>query len=732
MVAGALVLATTMLGLSGAGGSVPSGAGTSRSSAGASGFGSTWTVYHGSPLGTGIDPAGTDLDPLRPAWASPALDGALFGEPLVYAGRVYAATENDTVYALAADTGKVIWSTHVGPPVPAGEICDGDGGDIKPTVGITGTPVVDPARQEIFVVADEAAGGSTASHHVIGLDVYTGRIDLDEVVNPPGSTATDLLQRPGLTLDDGQVILGFGGNTGDCGNYHGGIAAVPEAGGPPRYYLLDTAPGQREGAVWMGGGAPAVDAAGDVWFAVGNGSQTAPPYDYSDSVTEVTAALDREQYFAPASWESDNATDFDLGSAAPAFVDGYVFQVGKSHIAYLLDPQHLGGIGGSGGGLVASTALCSGDPHGGFAVDASVVYVACHEGVTAVRVSTSSPHLTILWTAATATDGKTVDGPPIVAGGLVWSIDQAGNMWGLDPSSGATVVSELTNAGEANHFPTPSVADGLLLAPTTDQVFAYEGPAGLPPAPAPVPPETQYRLSSAAGVVSSFGGARSYGSVPTRLNAPVVGMASTPGGGGYWLVAADGGVFAFGDARFYGSMGARHLNEPIVGMAPSADGKGYWLVASDGGIFAFGDARYRGSMGARHLNEPIVGMAPSADGKGYWLVASDGGIFAFGVPFMGSAAASHLGSPVVGIAADPLTDGYWLAAADGAVLALGAPAEGPEGGAPQTPPVVAIAAAPDGKGYWLLDRGGQVEGAGSAVASGGGVAGAEVAIAGVG
>ena len=62
---------------------------------------------------------------------------------------------------------------------------------------------------------------------------------------------------------------------------------------------------------------------------------------------------------------------------------------------------------------------------------------------------------------------------------------------------------------------------------------------------------------------------------------------------------ADGGIFAFGDAGFYGSTGAHRLNQPIVGMAATPDGKGYWLVASDGGIFAFGDAGFYGSPGRR-------------------------------------------------------------------------------------------------------------------------------------
>jgi hypothetical protein len=123
------------------------------------------------------------------------------------------------------------------------------------------------------------------------------------------------------------------------------------------------------------------------------------------------------------------------------------------------------------------------------------------------------------------------------------------------------------------------------------------------------------------------------------LNKPVVGMAATPDGFGYWLVASDGGIFNYGDAAFYGSTGAIPLNKPVVGMAATPDGKGYWLVASDGGIFNYGDAAYYGSTGAIALNKPVVGMAATPDGKGYWLVASDGGIFNYGdAVFYGSMA----------------------------------------------------------------------------------------------
>ena len=121
------------------------------------------------------------------------------------------------------------------------------------------------------------------------------------------------------------------------------------------------------------------------------------------------------------------------------------------------------------------------------------------------------------------------------------------------------------------------------------------------------------------------------------LNQPIVGIAPSPDGKGYWLVARDGGIFAFGDAHYGGSMGGMPLNAPIVGMAGNTLG-GYWLVGSDGGIFAF-DAVFKGSLGSIALNAPITGMAPSSDGLGYLMITADGGVFAFGdAGFWGSAA----------------------------------------------------------------------------------------------
>lgn len=444
---------------------------------------SDWTVYHGEPDGAGSSPSTTSFRAARLAWRSRPLGAAVYGEPLEAAGRVFVATEADTVYALAARSGRVVWKSHLGTPVGASGLpC----GNITPMVGITGTPVLDLARSEIFVVADEL-GPSGPSHHLVGLDMYTGRVLLNRNVDPPGADPAALLQRTGLALDGRAVVFGFGGNDGDCGPYHGWVESVPVAGtGPIRRYKVDRGPGEHQGAVWMGGAAPEVTSSGDIWVAVGNGSVTAPtaPYDGSDAVIELSPALRRLQLFAPRSWAHDNAADRDLGSTAPALLsNGGILQVGKSHTAFLLRRAKLGGIGGQ----VARAPACgTSDAGGGDAVTGDVVFVPCHSGLEAI--STGSRSLSARWTAPGAQGARAPGGPPIIAGGLVWSVGGT-RLVGLDEATGHQ-VEELPIGSNANDFPTPSVGDGLLLCTGGahgNAVVAFSGTGGLPSAPTPAP-----------------------------------------------------------------------------------------------------------------------------------------------------------------------------------------------------------------------------------------------------
>ena len=158
-----------------------------------------------------------------------------------------------------------------------------------------------------------------------------------------------------------------------------------------------------------------------------------------------------------------------------------------------------------------------------------------------------------------------------------------------------------------------------------------------------------YLLASADGGVFAFGDAtlRGLGRAPCRCNGPIVAMATDAGRQGLLARRARRRRLRLRRRAVLRLHGLdRTLNQPIVGMAATPDGKGYWLVAADGGIFSYGDAGFYGSTGSLVLNAPIVGMAATHDGKGYWLVAADGGIFTFGdAGFYGSAGSREPARP---------------------------------------------------------------------------------------
>jgi outer membrane protein assembly factor BamB len=423
----------------------------------------SWTVYHGNAASTGVSTALKSVMTSKRAWTSPTLSGEIYGEPLVYSGHVFVATENDTVYALSSVRGSVVWSRHLATAVPSSDLpC----GNISPSVGITGTPVIDASRNEIFVVADELKGGNP-EHFLVGLSTKTGAVELSERVDPPGSVPQALLQRTGLNLDGGRVVFGFGGNYGDCAAYRGRVVSVKVSGSKPAIFTVDNQAGNDQGAVWMGGAAPVVDAKGNVWVSVGNGSvhSSGQAFDDSDSVLELTATGELEQYFAPSSWASDNASDLDMSTAPVLLADGQVVLAGKSAFVYLLNGAHLGGIGNQEASL---TSACSNDIDGGSAIVGMTVYLPCVNGPVAIHVTQSPASMSVVWNASVG------GGPPIVAAGLVWTVDKSGVLYGLNPATGQ-VRQRASIGAVANDFTTPSVGDGLMLVASSSQVVAFRG-----------------------------------------------------------------------------------------------------------------------------------------------------------------------------------------------------------------------------------------------------------------
>jgi hypothetical protein len=290
-----------------------------------------------------------------------------------------------------------------------------------------------------------------------------------------------------------------------------------------------------------------------------------------------------------------------------------------------------------------------------------------------VRTLSSTPHMGIHAVLRLSRGARTVLilGIVVVAGCWVLlanatpsaaataSFTPYGNVVSISPTSDDEGYATITSEGKVSAYGDAAFASGQAGPGTVVAIVQAHNPS------------VGFWMATAEGGVFSIG-VPFYGSMgSTPLDAPVVGMATTPDNLGYWLVAADGGIFSFGDASFYGSRGGKSLNASIVGMAPTSDGKGYWLVAADGGIFSFGDASFYGSMGGKSLNAPIVGMAASSLG-GYWLVGADGGIFSFAeAPFLGSMGASRLNAPISGIAATSDGRGYWLVGEDNGIFTFG-------------------------------------------------------------
>jgi polyvinyl alcohol dehydrogenase (cytochrome) len=408
-----------------------------------------WITYHHDNARTGVAPDLAPLGTLSPAWAAD-LDGAVYGQPLVVGDRVFAATENDTVYALDVATGAVVWSARVGTPMPRSQLpC----GNIDP-LGITSTMVYDPANNLLFALAERTG----AAHVLVSVDAGSGQVREERAAEPPEGDRIAHQQRAALNLVGDRVYIAYGGLAGDCGNYIGSVVSLPVTGdAAPISYAVPTT---REGGIWAPGGGLVVG--GNLLYAVGNGESTSGDYDGSDSVIALTPQLARADWFAPSTWAQDNAADLDLGSMTPAQVGPYVYADGKRGAGYTLRADHLGQIGGQ----VSQATVCK--AFGGSAVVGDTVYVPCRDGVSAVRVD-SSGAIQVLWRGPAAARGS-----PVVGGGAVWVVDyDGGTLFALDHATGA--VRQQISIGVAPHFASPTLAGDRAYIGTMTGVVAVAG-----------------------------------------------------------------------------------------------------------------------------------------------------------------------------------------------------------------------------------------------------------------
>ena len=465
----------------------------------------SWLTYHHDDGHTGYDSSQPAAATAKAGWTSAALDATMYASPVVYNGIVYAATMNNTVYALNQSDGTVVWSRHLRDPETGNWQCGGFSSQ-----GIVGTPVIDPAGNNIYVVTF----GSDDLYRVEGLRLTDGTLTMSTVITTQKLSGFDWTiqdERGAIAYRNGYVYVPFGGRDGDCGPYHGWLFAVPTAGGGIAHYAT---PGIGAG-FWSAGGVVVDDTTGHVYETSGNGTGSGCDANgdgtaahVNDAVMEFPAGAALNQaltYFYPLDWQNDwCGNDQDLGSASMVLINSNLaFQAGKWGQGFLVNPQSLGGMNGQ---LYPAAAgytgvdVCHGNHadanFGSYAYASSYVYLECHgHGLVGLQVNTSTPSFSQCgsscgaptWTAG----GTTTFGPPIVAGGAVWAVAINGSgLYGFSQSSGTQIF----NSGplSVNHFTTLAEAGGQLFVGADNQVVSFTmvpGCTSVSDVPSPASPQ---------------------------------------------------------------------------------------------------------------------------------------------------------------------------------------------------------------------------------------------------
>ncbi|HZY89215.1 MAG TPA: hypothetical protein VFE78_30610, partial [Gemmataceae bacterium] len=365
--------------------------------------------YHNDSALTGQDLSETTLTPADVNSGtfgkvfSTTVDGQVYAQPLVKTGVnittgtlkgthdvVFVATESDSLYAIDAVTGSVLWHDVLLPSTYGGTVTtvpssDVNSGDLTPQIGITSTPVIDPSTNTIYVEekTKEVVGGNNHYLHWLqALDLGSGAAkfggpaliadSLNDIYmsgpavngtgenpenSPPGKVAFDSLRqmnRSGLVLANGNVYMAYASH-GDNQPYHGWVLGYSASTLAPTA-VFNTTPNGSEGGIWQGGAAIAVDSSGKLYLETGNGTfdttlnSSGFPVngDFGDSFVKLAVdssssasnqngnlngwGLKAVDYFTPFNQQNLDNGDVDLGSGGPFLLPGSAGSTAHPHL----------------------------------------------------------------------------------------------------------------------------------------------------------------------------------------------------------------------------------------------------------------------------------------------------------------------------------------------------------------------------------------------------------------
>ena len=502
-------------------------------------------TYHDDNARTGGQLDETELSPATVNAArfgklySQTVDGAVYAQPLVssrvsIAGRgatdvVFVATEHDSVYAFDADGEP---GSNAGPlwhhsfldnppigvtvtPIPAADVATDD---LAPEIGITSTPVIDPASGTLYVEAATKEVSGTLTRYVQrlhALDLATGAeklgrpVEISAVANGTGSGADASARiafdprwefnRAALLLSRGVVFVAFASHA-DALPSHGWVLGY-DAATLSQVAVFNTTPDGILGTIWMSGGGPAADQAGNVFVVTGNGTFdfAGGGRDLADSFLKLTpdaGGLALADYFTPFNQDVLAASDLDLGSGGvvllpdrPAGKVPLAVGAGKDGTIYLLDRDRLGGYTPTGDAVIQEV---QGILNGSFctpAVLGDTVYIGSsnYDGGSLLAFDLSSG---VLSSSPTSEASEYFPFPgvnPSVSAdgssdGIVWVIEHAEPAV-LHAYLAADLGRELYNSDQAHDgrdrpgagvkFAVPTVANGRVYVGTKTELAVY-------------------------------------------------------------------------------------------------------------------------------------------------------------------------------------------------------------------------------------------------------------------
>jgi Ig-like domain-containing protein/immunoglobulin I-set domain protein len=496
-------------------------------------------TYHYDNLRTGQNLNETTLTPANVNQAkfgklgSFTVDGRVDAQPL-YLSNVpipnqgaknvlYVVTEHDSVFAFDADsvngaTGAFLWKTSA---LQSGESPSDDRGcgQVTPEIGITSTPVIDRTRNAIYVVAVSKDAGGNYFHRLHALDLATGKElfggPTTIAATYPGAGANSsngnvvfdasrYNERPGLLQINGTIYTTWGSHC-DAGPYTSWAMSY-SADTLKQTSVLNLVPNGNEGGIWMSGTAPAADAAGNIYFIIGNGdfdtttdSNGFPANaNCGNCFAKISSAapLKLLDYFTPLNTVSESNADTDFGSGGPLLLPDVVDGTGKTrHLAvgsgkdaniYVVDRDNMGKFNASkdniyqqingqlGGGVWAKPSYFNGTVYYGAVGDAIKAFPVVSGKLAVTPSSQSARHFGY----PGATPSISANG---TTNGIVWAVENGGTAV-LHAYDAANLTSELYNSNQAangrdqfagNKFITAMVANGKVYVGTPNSVAVF-------------------------------------------------------------------------------------------------------------------------------------------------------------------------------------------------------------------------------------------------------------------